>query len=199
MTRPDPTRRSERARTAILTAARELLSEVGFVRLTVEAIAARAGVGKQTIYRWWSSKEAVLFDALVADQTAPGGSQDLPDTGDITADLRSVLRAVVAELTEPSTDRLLRTITAEIQHDETLAAEMLDRVLRPQLTATADRIRSAQRAGQIAPSADPVLITELLYGPIFHRWLLRTAPLHEAYADQLLRQVLAGLLVRSSS
>lgn len=193
MTSPDPSRRSERARTAILDAARALLSEVGFVRLTVEAIASRAGVGKQTIYRWWPSKEAVLFDALLAGQAAPDGSQDLPDTGDILADLRTVLRAVVEELVEPGSDRLLRTITAEIQHDPLLSKEMLERVLRPQLEAAADRIRSAQRVGQIAESVDAQVATELLFGPIFHRWLLRTAPLDAAYVDRLLQQVLRGI------
>jgi AcrR family transcriptional regulator len=193
MSPPDPTRRSERARTAILTAAQELLSEVGFMRLTIESIAARAGVGKQTIYRWWPSKEAVLFEALLADQAAPDGSHDLPDTGDVEADLRVVLQQVVAGLTEPDSDRLLRTITAEIQHDEALSKEMLDRLLRPQLAATAERFRAAQQAGQIDPSADPVLATELIYGPIFHRWLLRTAPLDTDYVDQLLRHVFGGL------
>jgi AcrR family transcriptional regulator len=193
MTRPDPTRRSERARTAILEAARELLSEVGFVRLTVESIASRAGVGKQTIYRWWPSKEAVLFDALLASQAAPDGSQQLPDTGDIVADLRTVLSAVVEELVEPGNDRLLRTITAEIQHDPLLSEELLERLLRPQLDATADRLRAAQRAGQIAMSVDPRLATELLFGPMFHRWLLRTAPLDAAYVDQLVQQVLRGI------
>ena len=63
---PDPTRRSERSRQAILTATADLLGEVGYSKLAVEAIAARAGVGKQTIYRWWPDKGAVVLDAYLA-------------------------------------------------------------------------------------------------------------------------------------
>ena len=69
---PDPTRRSNASRQAILDAAAELIAEVGFRRLTIEAIAVRAGAGKQTIYRWWPSKGAVVFDALLALQHDAG-------------------------------------------------------------------------------------------------------------------------------
>ncbi|MEV4089583.1 helix-turn-helix domain-containing protein, partial [Nonomuraea fuscirosea] len=80
---PNPARRSERSRQAILDAARELVSEVGYAKLTIEAIAARAGVGKQTIYRWWPSKGAVVLDAFLAlSEAGPGRSMALPDTGD---------------------------------------------------------------------------------------------------------------------
>jgi AcrR family transcriptional regulator len=90
---PDPTRRNERSRRAILEAASELVADTGFVRLTVEAIAARAGVGKQTIYRWWPSKGAVVFDALLAEGLGAEGESRLPDTGDLRADLGASCRA----------------------------------------------------------------------------------------------------------
>lgn len=196
MSSPDPTRRSERARTAILTATLELLGEVGFSRLTIEAVAERAGVGKQTIYRWWPAKGAVVFDALLTASTGRDGGHALPDTGDIAADLKTVLRAIVAELDDPATDRLQRTVAAEIQHDRSLAEELVTRLLRPQLDATAARLNAAIAAGQLAPGTDPAMGTELLFGPIFHRWLLRTAPLSEAYTDGLVDVVLAGLTPR---
>ncbi|WP_234293539.1 TetR/AcrR family transcriptional regulator, partial [Nocardia jinanensis] len=85
------TRRSHRSRTAILTATTELIGEVPYAKLTVEAIAARAGVGKQTIYRWWPSKGAVVFEAMLESDTGPEGLA-LPDTGDIATDLRALLR-----------------------------------------------------------------------------------------------------------
>jgi len=193
---PDPTRRSARARQAILAATRELLSEVGFARLTIEAIAARAGVGKQTIYRWWPSKGAVVFDALLDGNVDPEGNSALPDTGEIERDLRTVLRAIVEELSDPQTDHLQRTITAEIQHDPALADELVVRLLRPQMRATADRLRVAQGAGQIGPDVEVDLGVELLFGPLFHRWLLRTAPLDAAYADRIVSHAMAGLRPR---
>jgi AcrR family transcriptional regulator len=193
---PDPARRSPRAQTAILAAARSLTAEVGYQALTVESIAARAGVGKQTIYRWWPSKGAVLFDAILAENADDDRHPTLPDTGDLHADLRTVLRAVVANLTDPATDRLNRAVAAEIQADEELAAELVDRLLRPQMHATAERLRRARDAQQLADGADVEVAVELLYGPLFHRWLLRTAPLDLDYADRIVENVLAGLEAR---
>lgn len=193
---PDVARRSDRARRAILAATRDLVAEVGYSRLSIEGIASTAGVGKQTIYRWWRSKAEVLFDAILDVNTEPDGVVALPDTGDLEADLRIVLRGAVAELADPATDRLQRAVTAEIQSDPALAEELVRRLLTPQLTATAQRLRSAIDAGQIAESVDPDLATELLFGPIFHRWLLRTAELDDDFADGLLGLVLSGLRPR---
>ena len=90
-------RRSEASRRAILTAAFELVGEVGYARLTVEGIAARAGVGKQTIYRWWPSKGVVLLDAFLALSENAEGEVALPDTGDLDADLKLEIREEIAE------------------------------------------------------------------------------------------------------
>ncbi|WP_171817828.1 TetR/AcrR family transcriptional regulator [Pyxidicoccus fallax] len=189
---PDPARRNERSREAILNAAVELVGEVGYARLTVEAIAARAGVGKQTIYRWWSSKGAVVLDAFIAWSGA-GGDTSLPDTGDIEKDLRAVLRATVAELREPRFDLPSRALTAESQMDPELAKQFVDAVLRPHLEATKERLRGAQKAGQVAKGIDLDVAVELLFGPLYHRWLLRTAPLTEAYADTVVDYALRAL------
>ncbi|MEK8229116.1 helix-turn-helix domain-containing protein [Oerskovia sp. M15] len=89
---PDASRRSDRSRRAILSATRDLVGDVGYNRLSIEGIAAAAGVGKQTIYRWWRSKAAVLFDAILEVNLREEGSGALPDTGDLESDLRLVLR-----------------------------------------------------------------------------------------------------------
>src|ERR687897_1936033 len=105
---PNPARRNQRSRQAILSATADLVGEVGYAKLTVEAIAARAGVGKQTIYRWWPSKGAVLFDAFLALSEDAEGVPALPDTGDLEADLKLVLRATVEELNDPRFDVPMR-------------------------------------------------------------------------------------------
>lgn len=193
---PDAARRSDRARRAILVAARDLVGEVGYTRLTIEGIAAAAGVGKQTIYRWWRSKAAVLFDAILDANSQGEGAVALPDTGDFESDLRLMLRETVAALTEPANDRLQRAITAEIQTDVVVAEELVQRLLRPQLDATAARIATGIRAGQVDESVDPGLAAELLFGPVFHRWLLRTGELDDKFADGVLAMVLTGLRPR---
>jgi AcrR family transcriptional regulator len=191
--RPDPARRNERSRRAILTAAAELVHEVGYRRLTIEAIAARAGVGKQTIYRWWPSKGAVVLDGFLAAVNEDPDDLSLPDTGDVAADLRGVLRAIVAELADPKLSGTSRALMIEMQEDTELADTMLERLLGPQLAAIADRLRAAQHAGQLRADLDLAVAVELLVGPLYHRWLLRTAPLTEAYADMVTDLALRAL------
>ncbi|MFF5972383.1 TetR/AcrR family transcriptional regulator [Streptomyces sp. NPDC012769] len=202
---PDSSRRSERSRRAIYAAALELVSEQGFAKTTVEGIAARAGVGKQTIYRWWpaNSKAAVLLEAFLdlAEQAAEavGGDLDseIPDSGDLAADLRLVLRATVDELNNPVFDRPSRALAAEGIVDPALGAEFTAKLLEPQLQVYARRIEAAQAAGDVDPGVDPRIALEMLVGPLHHRWLHRTLPLTHAYADALVDHVLRGLAPRA--
>ncbi|MEV0387745.1 TetR/AcrR family transcriptional regulator [Nonomuraea sp. NPDC050643] len=189
---PDPARRSERSRQAILDATRELVSEVGYAKLSIEAIAARAGVGKQTIYRWWRSKGAVVFDAFLALSDS-GEGMALPDTGDIEADLKVVMRATVAEFADPAFEAPIRALNMEIINDPDLAVQYREKLAGPVDEAKKDRLRSAQRAGQIAADADLDLALELLYAPLYQRWLLRSGPLTPAYADALVDLTLKAL------
>jgi AcrR family transcriptional regulator len=190
---PDPSRRSERSRRAILTAATDLVHEVGYRKLTIEAIAPRAGVGKQTIYRWWPSKGAVVLDGFLAAVNEDPDDLSLPDTGDVAADLRGVVRAIVAELADPKLSGTTRALMIEMQEDTEFADMVLERLLGPQLQAIADRLRSAQHAGQLRADLDLTVAVEMLVGPLYHRWLLRTAPLTEEYADTVTEFALRAL------
>src|SRR5690242_1017923 len=102
MATPSETRRSQDSRRAILDAALAEASEKGLPSTTIESIAARAGVGKQTIYRWWKSKAAVLLEALAEQAAQPGLGASFPDTGDIRADLRTQMRGVVRAMRSPA-------------------------------------------------------------------------------------------------
>ncbi|MET8576056.1 TetR/AcrR family transcriptional regulator [Streptomyces sp. NPDC005012] len=188
---PDHSRRKERSRQAILTATRELIAEEPYEKVTVEAIAARAGVGKQTIYRRWPSKSAVVFAALLAlSENADGQSVALPDTGDLETDLKHVLRATAQEFADPAFDRLIRALNTEIANDAALAAEYHEKLALPLDEAKKARLRSAQEAGQLDADADLDLVLEVLYAPLFQRWLHRSAPLTAAYADALVEAAL---------
>lgn len=186
---PDHTRRNERSRQAILDAARELVTEVGYAKVTIEGIAARAGVGKQTIYRWWRHKGAVIFDSFLALSEGAEGMA-LPDTGDIEADLKTVMRATAAEFADPGFEAPIRALNMEIINDPELAAQYRDKLAEPVNEAKKARLRSAQRAGQFATDADLDLALELLYGPLYQRWLHRSGPLTPEYADALVDLIL---------
>jgi AcrR family transcriptional regulator len=188
---PNPARRNQRSHQAILTATADLLGEVSYTKLTVEAIAARAGVGKQTIYRWWPDKGALVLDAYLA---LVGADQELtvPDSGDLKADLRLVLGSLVDSLGDSLFERRYRALLAAIQDDPKLAAALLDRLLKPWLAATTQRLRAAQRAGQLR-NVDLEVAAELLYGPVYYRWLLRTGPISRQYLDAVLAMTLRAL------
>jgi AcrR family transcriptional regulator len=113
-----PRRRSEKSRTAIVTATRELLLERGFDGLSIEAVAARAGVGKQTIYRWWPTRPALVADVMLED--ADKILTSVEHTGDLASDLVAWVRKLTATLTTARGSAMLRTLTvACMEHEDT--------------------------------------------------------------------------------
>ncbi|MFJ2826357.1 TetR/AcrR family transcriptional regulator [Streptomyces sp. NPDC087263] len=205
---PDSTRRSERSRRAIYDAALSLVSEVGYPKTTIEGIAARAGVGKQTIYRWWSSKADVLLEAFIdlSAQAAEAASRpeilgeqaayEIPDTGDLEADLKLVLRGTVDELLDPKFEIPSRALAAEGVVNEQVGVEFVTKLLEPQLQLYVKRLRSAQDVGQVRQGVDLRIALELWVSPLAQRWLQRTGPIDYAYTDALVDYALHGLAPR---
>src|SRR3954467_3442146 len=111
--------RSELARQAVLEAADDLLVAKGFAGVTMEGIAARAGVAKQTVYRWWPSKTDVLVDAFLQDLAEEATP---PDHGDLALDLRAHLRQLARFLGESDPGAVFRALIAQTQHDPAFAA-----------------------------------------------------------------------------
>ncbi|MFE0427203.1 TetR-like C-terminal domain-containing protein, partial [Streptomyces sp. NPDC058953] len=114
-----------------------------------------------------------------------GQSLALPDRGDLAADLKLVMRATVEEFADPSFDRLIRALNTEISNDAALAAEYREKAARPLEEAKKARLRSAREVGQLDADADLDLVLEVLYAPLFQRWLHRSGPLTATYADSL--------------
>ncbi|MFI5521410.1 TetR/AcrR family transcriptional regulator [Streptomyces platensis] len=192
---PDSSRRSERSRRAIFDAALALVGEVGYDKLTIEGIASRAGVGKQTIYRWWPSKAAVLLDAFTAT-VDDYDEKGLPDTGDLAADLKAVLRATADEFNDPAFQAPYRALAAAGANDEELSRTFVNRLSEPGTRLYVDRLRAAQEAGEIAAGIDVRIAAEMLLSPFSQRWLMRTGELTYDFVDTLVDQVLWGLRPR---
>ncbi|NGO48316.1 TetR/AcrR family transcriptional regulator [Streptomyces ureilyticus] len=201
---PNSTRRSERSRRAIYDAALALVSEVGYPKTTIEGIAARAGVGKQTIYRWWPSKADVLLEAFLdlseqaSELAAKEGQEpfEFPDTGDLAADLKFVLRATVDELLNPRFEAPSRALAAEGVVNEQLGAVFVSKLLEPSLQLYVQRLRSAQDQGAVRPEIDPRIALELFVSPLAQRWLQHTGPISYEYVDTLVDYALHGLTPR---
>ncbi|MFE9686946.1 TetR/AcrR family transcriptional regulator [Streptomyces sp. NPDC002701] len=205
---PDPARRNEKSRRAIYDAALALVSEIGYPKTTIEGIAARAGVGKQTIYRWWSSKAEVLMEAWVdlGAQTAEAAGNGewtdgdgIPDTGDVEADLKAVLRATVDELNDPRYEAPARALAAEGVGNPAFAKEFVATLLMPPLELYAQRLRAAQDAGQVRTEVDPYIARDLFVSPLAQRWLQGTGTLDHAYANKLVEYALYGIAPREST
>ncbi|MFH9422914.1 TetR/AcrR family transcriptional regulator [Streptomyces sp. NPDC017529] len=193
-TAPDSTRRSERSRRAIFEAALSLVGEVGYEKLTIEGIAARAGVGKQTIYRWWPSKAAVLLDAFTQD--VEGYEAGLPNTGDLAADLKFVLRATADEFNDAAWQAPYRALAVAGANDAELSARFVERLLEPGIKVYVDRMRAAQEAGEIGRDVDVRVAAEMVLSPFSQRWLMRTGELTYEFVDTLVDLALAGLRPR---
>lgn len=186
---PNAERRSESSRQAILAATEKLCREKGYRRLTIEAIAARAGVGKTTIYRWWPSKGAVVLELL--DQTAKLGAAP-PDTGDLAADLRTLLLEVIDIITPSETSPGVGLLAESLQ-DPDLGRDLRERLIEPRIATFKQRLRQAQDAGQLPVDADLDVALDLLYGPIYHRLALHLGMPDVDHLDSLIAHVLRSL------
>jgi AcrR family transcriptional regulator len=182
-------RRNEAAQDAILDAAFRLLSGPETEALTIDAIAAEAGVGRQTIYRWWPSKGAVVADALVRHARAVVPERD---TGSFAGDLTAFFTDSFAGLEHEGYAGRLRQIVAEAQRDEHVARLLADftAVRRAALRALLERGRST---GGLAADADLDMLVDMAYGVLYYRLLVGHAPLDETAARSL-----AAELVRSA-
>jgi AcrR family transcriptional regulator len=180
--------RSEQARRAVLQAADDLLVERGFAGVTVEGIAARAGVAKQTVYRWWPSKVDILMDAFIEDM-----EQDLtpPDHGDLERDLRAHLARIAGFLTQDDSGAVFRALAGQAQHDPVLATRLRADYLGQQRVRDRIPLRRAIERGQLPAGTDVDLAVDQLAGPVYYRVLVTGDPVPPAFTDALVDGFLA--------
>lgn len=176
--------RSEEARRAILRATLELAAEDDPRRLSMDAIARRAGVSKETLYRWWRSKTDVVLEALAerGEETIP-----LTDTGSLVGDLRLFLRATAAAV-DPTTLRLLRTLAAAAADDTGFAHLVRDRFIARRRAAVMQILERGVARGELR-RADVLITTDLVYGSLWYRIIFDIAPLDDSWADAVARAV----------
>ncbi|GAB4584478.1 TetR/AcrR family transcriptional regulator [Nocardia sp. IFM 10818] len=186
----DPKRRSESSKRATLEAALALCEENGYTKVTVEGIAARAGVSKKTIYRWWPSKGAVVLDAL---HDAAMQATAFPDTGDLVADLHRQLTGLVGVFTSPQLRPATLGVFSEGLHDPDFANEVHERVISPRIEDFKQRLRKAVREGELPPDTDEDLVMDLLYGPVYHRLMVHLPLPDDAYLSKIIDSALAAV------
>ena len=175
---------------AIVDATLELLAERGFQAATIEAIAERAGVGRNTIYRRWASKEELIVDALqelVVDL-------DFQEDGDVYSLLLDWIRDFVHVFGDPLYGRILPVVLGELQQNPDFARVYSEQIVQPRYDALLEFLRAAVERGDLHPDADPEQIVDLLAAPPFVRALpLGLPPVSERYAEELLETIWRGI------
>lgn len=171
--------RSDAAREAILAAALGELQDRGYGALTVEGIAARAGVGKQTIYRWWPSKADVVLEAALVAAAAriPTG-----DKGSLELDLRSFLTATFRQRDQQP---VVVGLMAQSLLDAEFAIKFRERFLFARRAALRDVLLRARGRGEIFDTVDVELLIDVVFGVLWYRLLIGHAPLTPSAARQL--------------
>ena len=173
--RPRGAARSEAARVAVLKAAASQFATRGYEHLTIEGIAAEAGVAKQTIYRWWPSKSAVVAETLIEGKLLPG-QPELPETGDARADLTAWLDQLFRFVDEPANNALVRSLVAVAAENESVGERLNDALGATSILT--ERIERARVAGELSPQVPVLEVVSALVGAVVVHALGRitTAP-----------------------
>src|SRR5262250_999095 len=191
-----PDRRAERSRQAILDATLQLLAEGDVGSLTVEAVAARSGVAKTTIYRRWRDKWELALDAVMIDELPR--FDEPADVGNTRTELLTFVNSVVTMLTATPYGPAMQGLVSQIATDPELARVYREQVVQPRLTQLAPVIARGIARGDLRPGTDVRLVHELLVGPIFYRLLLSGAPLDRGLGPRLVDAILAGFAPRTN-
>lgn len=190
---PDQTRRNPDSTEAILRSALELAQERDWAKLSIDGIAARAGVSKRTIYRWWPSKGAVVLDAFVQRlQGTPLMPLHPAPSSDVHTDLMLLVRDGWIQTVRGSST-LVASLIGEAQRDPHLAARLWETFIGPANASVMARIRLGQENGELARGIDPYRATELIYGQIFVRLLQTPDAVDAPFLESCVELALSGL------
>ncbi|GAA2668979.1 MULTISPECIES: TetR/AcrR family transcriptional regulator [Actinosynnema] len=183
-------KRDERIDEAVLAAVGELLREVGYRDLTLEAVARRAGTTKPAIRRRWPGHRHLVLAALAAERV--GVAEDL-DTGCWHCDVVAHLEALRAGLDDPALARVLPALVPDLADDPDLRREFLDAVWEPRRRACLESLRRAVERGQVRAGRDPDLVLDLFAAPVVLRALFGHRELTAAFVREVVDVVGAGL------
>ena len=189
--------RSEQSRRAVLEATRDLLEANGYDKLSIEGIAARAAVGKQTVYRWWASKAAVVADAVL-DGFIPMAPLSLADTGDLSADLTAWLDQVAKATRSNAQAGLIRALAAAVSTDEPTGDRLWERFTGPDRQAVIERLQSGVESGQVRADADLAVTADLIAGVTLFSVMARKEP-SDDFTSRLVPILLSGIVPRTGA
>jgi AcrR family transcriptional regulator len=155
---------------AIVAAARELLDEVGYRSLTMEAVAVRAGIGKQSLYRRWPRKPLLIFAAVLGGQETV--AEQIPDTGSFATDLAAITAEQLSVYEAPGMTALVQGLLADCLTEPELIAELRRRFVRPRLAMLEQVADRARQRGEVDADVSSRAIADTLAGAMFARFIV---------------------------
>jgi AcrR family transcriptional regulator len=188
--------RSEDARRAVLDAALRLCERDGYQQLTIKAIATEAGVGRQTVYRWWPDKAEILMEALVELAESLDLREPI-DSGDTLSDVRALL-SITYSLTQSITGQAIVGLMSDAQADPALSAKLQGKVIGPRRGALREILRRGVDRGEVSAAVSLDLVVDFAFGAMWYRLLSRHAPVNEELAGKVTDAVARLLAVEPS-
>jgi AcrR family transcriptional regulator len=182
--------RTEQVRDKVLEAAGQLMLEGGLAAATMEAIAARAGVSKRTLYKYWPSRGAVALEGFMRSAAA---SWSFPADATAAESLEMLVVTAVRLFTETPAGPLMRSLVADAQSQDEIAAALREQWLGPRRAVAAGLIRQGAADGEFRPGLDVEVVLDLLFAPVYYRLLLGHEDLDTQFAVSSVRHLLAGL------
>lgn len=179
---------------AILAATRELLVEIGYAAVSMDAVAARAKVGKPTVYRRYPNKPALVFEAVFGKTKAKPD----PDTGSLVSDLREAYSWAVDEFAAPEARAALPGLIADLTANPQLANLVRGMVIEPEYARVRFAMERARQRGEIHPDADLTLAIDAFTGTALARVLLLDRSVDHAFGERLVDLIVKGLAPRHS-
>ncbi|HWJ78455.1 MAG TPA: TetR/AcrR family transcriptional regulator [Niallia sp.] len=182
--------RSEASKTAILNATVNLIEETGYSTLTIEAIATHAGVGKATIYRWWSNKSLLVLDAfLMSTETNLYFQENTPFRENFRQHL-----VTLANVLNSTLGRTVVALVAESDEDSDIAQSFYTNYLKPRREDAKRILERAMADGEVQSIIDKDVVADMLYGPVYYRILIYKKEVDSEFINTLLDQVTKGIM-----
>jgi len=193
-TRPAGRPRDPAVDAAILSATRELLVEVGYVSISIDAVAARAEVSKPTIYRRYPNKAVLVFEAVFGKTKTKAD----PDTGSLASDLREAYSWAVDEFAAPEARAALPGLVADLTANTQLADLVRGLVIEPEYGRVRTALERARERGEIRPDVDLTLAIDAFTGTALARVLILDRVVDQVFGEQLVNLIINGLAPRAS-
>ena len=175
---------------AVLQATRELLAQGGVARLTVEAVAARSGVAKTSIYRRWRDKKELAL-AVLLDHSQH--VVDIPRLDSTRDELVALVARAVELLESTLMGKVIQGLISDLAGDDDLGRQFQERVLALRVEELRQLVARGIERGELRPDVDPAFLHELLFGPVYHRLLMTRGPFKGDYAERVVDAVLPAL------